>query len=157
MHLYRFSGSLFRRVCSTRSSILAASRYFWMERIIFRATCSCRTMSKALTTLPNVPWPRSLSTRSRKNTRQICSACSFGRALTLSSDTLLGDDDKVPVLIVDRGGSGVALVLRTVREWSFLYLLWIIGNIHREQLGYWRSLPFERDHGAVCSRRTLVS
>lgn len=60
IHLLRFALSLSASVESTLSSILEASRYFCTERIILMATFVFFRLSYASTTLPNVPWPRSL-------------------------------------------------------------------------------------------------
>lgn len=62
MHLFRFCRSLWDRVCSTRSSMREASRYFCTDRMILIAHFVLRRLSKASTTLPKVPWPKSLLT-----------------------------------------------------------------------------------------------
>ena len=54
---FRFDGSCFLRVSSTRISILLASRYFCTARMILIATFRLVEISRASTTLPNVPWP----------------------------------------------------------------------------------------------------
>ena len=64
MHLFRFVLSFRERVERTRSSIREASRYFCTERMILTAHLVFFRLSYASTTLPNVPWPRSLTTES---------------------------------------------------------------------------------------------
>jgi hypothetical protein len=59
IHLFRFSWSFALSVERTRSSIREASRYFWTDLMILTATSLSRLLSRALTTLPNVPCPRS--------------------------------------------------------------------------------------------------
>lgn len=59
-----FFGSRSLSFCRTRTSILLASRYFGIARIILMATRLFVSMSTASTTLPNVPWPNSRTVRS---------------------------------------------------------------------------------------------
>ena len=58
------SGSRSLSFWRTRTSILLASRYFGMARMILIATRLLVSWSTASTTLPNVPWPRSFIVRS---------------------------------------------------------------------------------------------
>ena len=60
----RFMGSRSLSFCKTRTSILLASRYFGMARIILIATLVLFWVSTASTTFPNVPCPKSRTVRS---------------------------------------------------------------------------------------------
>src|SRR2546421_11606088 len=64
IHLFRFVLSFSDNVDRTRSSMRDASRYFCTERIILTAHFVFLFLSKASTTFPNVPWPRSLTMES---------------------------------------------------------------------------------------------
>src|SRR5436305_11893264 len=64
MHLFRLVLSFSDKVERTRSSIRDASRYFCTERIILTAHFVFLFLSKASTTFPKVPWPRSLTMES---------------------------------------------------------------------------------------------
>lgn len=64
---FRFVGSRSRSFWSTRISILLASRYFGIARIILIATLVLVSVSMASTTLPKVPWPNSRTVRSLIN------------------------------------------------------------------------------------------
>jgi hypothetical protein len=64
MHLFRFVLSFSDKVERTRSSMRDASRYFCTERIILTAHFVFLFLSKASTTFPKVPWPRSLTMES---------------------------------------------------------------------------------------------
>ena len=72
MHLFRFCRSLWDKVCSTRSSMREASRYFCTDRMILIAHFDLVRLSKASTTLPKVPWPRSLLTWSGNSQHPVC-------------------------------------------------------------------------------------
>ena len=52
---FKFDGSCFLSVSRTRISILLASRYFCTARMILMATLCLVEISRASTTLPNVP------------------------------------------------------------------------------------------------------
>lgn len=60
----RFIGSRSLSFCSTRTSILLASRYFGIARMILMATLVLFVVSTASTTFPNVPWPNRRTVRS---------------------------------------------------------------------------------------------
>jgi hypothetical protein len=64
MHLFRLVLSFSDNVERTRSSMRDASRYFCTERIILTAHFVFLFLSKASTTFPKVPWPKSLTMES---------------------------------------------------------------------------------------------
>src|SRR2546421_12718336 len=64
IHLFRFVLSFSDNVDRTRSSMRDASRYFCTERIILTAHFVFLFLSKASTTFPKVPWPKSLTMES---------------------------------------------------------------------------------------------
>ena len=71
MHLFRFCRSLWDKVCSTRNSMREASLYFCTDRMILIAHFVLSRLSKASTTLPKVPWPRSRLTWSANSQHSV--------------------------------------------------------------------------------------
>jgi hypothetical protein len=100
MHLFRFVLSFNDNVERTRSSMRDASRYFCTERIILTAHFVFLFLSKASTTFPKVPWPRSLTMESaselvdEKPERHI-------RLLTSLRQIGIGGDNVMTVFVVD--------------------------------------------------------
>ena len=101
MHRFRFSWSFAFRVDNTRSSIREASRYFWTDLMILIATSLFLLRSRACTTFPSVPWPKSFVTESAS---WLVSRCGRSEALgKLTSFSQLGiwHHNVVPVIVID--------------------------------------------------------
>lgn len=99
----RFKGSLSLSFWRTRTSILLASRYFGIARMILMATLLLVWVSTASTTLPNVPWPKSRTVRSESNGRQ--HEARRGKAasgLTSTRNHVVRNDDVVALLVIAR-------------------------------------------------------
>ena len=100
MHLFRFVLSFSDNVERTRSSMRDASRYFCTERIILTAHFVFFFLSKASTTFPKVPWPRS-------RTMESASASADGeleRHVTLLTSLCqigIWSDDIMTVFVID--------------------------------------------------------
>src|ERR1700761_8804421 len=95
MHLLRLLRSLEASVERTRSSMRLASRYFWTERMILMAQRDFFRRSHASTTLPNVPWPKSLTILSVESARSRILG-----TLTSVGQACLGLDEIVAVAVV---------------------------------------------------------
>lgn len=133
MHLFRFALSLEDNVDSTRSSILEASRYFWIERMILIAQRDRRCLSYASTTFPNVPCPSNLIIESEKSA-SVSRISHDHETLTSIRERCIWVDHIVAIVIIILF-VGSCILRQTIRTRSNTFSSGKKANLHRERPG----------------------